>query len=379
MNPTLYLGLMSGTSMDAVDCALVEFSAAGTPRLRDFHAPAMPAEIRQRLLALVAGESSGLRELGELDVLLGRLFAEVALETMARNQLSPDAIRAIGSHGQTVYHQPPAAEPDGPPAFTLQVADPNLISEITGIATVADFRRRDMAAGGQGAPLVPAFHRELFQSSERHRVVLNLGGIANITLLGRDGDMVPAFDTGPANVLMDLWIQENLGRAYDENGAWAASGHCDAALLALLLDDDYLRLPPPKSTGREKFNAAWLHGKLRQLPAALKPTDVQATLLQLTVQSVCTGIRRQLDTHMPGELIVCGGGARNAQLLKALAAALPGWRVASSTEFGLDADSMEAVAFAWMARKTLLGEAVDLRSITGATRPCVLGGIYPVG
>lgn len=366
----LYLGMISGTSMDAVDCALVDF-AGPLPQVLDFHSPLLPPDLKRRLLGLCADEGLSLRALGELDVELGELFARTALELLDRKRLHVTEIRAIGSHGQTIYHQPRRAGNEVP--FTLQIADPNTLAERTGIPVVADFRRRDMAAGGQGAPLVPAFHREVFHSSKRDRVILNLGGIANITLLPAKGGSTPAFDTGPANVLMDWWIGENQDLPFDEDGAWAGTGRCNEVLLKTLLDEPYFALPAPKSTGRELFNGAWLRAKLAQAKVSPPPEDIQATLLRLTVVSVAEAVEK---ASQGGDLVVCGGGARNGRLMAALAERLPGFAVASSEAFGLHPDSVEAVAFAWMARKTLAGEAIDMRDFTGARHPCLLGGVY---
>lgn len=374
MKDALYIGMMSGTSMDAVDCALVEVGENHPPRLLDFHSPPLPAALRRRLLALCAAEVASLRELGELDVELGELFARTALDLLDRRGLASSAITAIGSHGQTVHHQPRRGADDATTPFTLQIADPNVISERTGITTVADFRRRDIAAGGQGAPLVPAFHRAVFRSPDVDRIILNVGGIANLTVLRAGDERTPAWDTGPGNVLMDFWVQAQRGEPFDADGEWAASGRCDEALLRLLLDDeDYFRLPPPKSTGRELFNGQWLERRLQAHRAPCDARDVQATLLELTARSVAREVER---AGRGGELIVCGGGARNGQLMTRLAQLLPAFRVLSSDALGLHADCVEAVAFAWMASLTLAGQTLDLRAVTGARHPCVLGGIY---
>ena len=371
MSSELFIGLMSGTSMDAVDCALVDFTE-GTAQVVDFHNLPLPLPLKSRILALCNGEP-GLRELGETDVELGRLFAQGVRELLERQHISPAQIAAIGSHGQTVWHQPPGSAASNTP-FTLQIADPNTICELTGITTVADFRRKDMAAGGQGAPLVPAFHREVFYKAGTDRVILNLGGIANITLLGGDQTApAPAFDTGPANVLMDLWINEQRGDPFDEEGAWAATGTVNKALLAAFLREEYFHQPPPKSTGRELFNARWLQSKLAAVPGPHSAQDVQATLLALTSTTVADAITQLLTQ---GELIVCGGGARNRQLTTDLAARLPGFKLTSSGELGIEADSVEAVAFAWLARKALARQPIDCREITGARHANVMGGIY---
>lgn len=363
----LYIGLMSGTSMDGVDAALVEFSG-DTPRLVAARDQAMPGELREALLRLAAEHSPHpLQCFGELDQLIGELFAEAALGLLNDANVEPSAITAIGSHGQTLYHRP-----DGPTPFTLQIGDPNRIAERTGITTVADLRRRDMAAGGQGAPLAPAFHAAVLTSADEPRAVLNLGGIANLTLLPPEGP-VTGFDTGPANVLMDGWAARHLGQPMDRDGAWAAGGEVDEELLERLLDEPYFELAPPKSTGRELFDRAWLDRKLEG--ADLPPQRVQATLAELTARSVTDHLRRHLpDAH---RLLVCGGGAHNGHLMKRLAALLPGVTVESTEAHGVHPDWMEAIAFAWLAKRTLEGRPGNLPSVTGARREVILGAVYP--
>lgn len=369
MNEDLYIGLMSGTSLDGIDCALVECTGT-TPRVIDYLTAELDPDLKARLLRLTSNQGTDLRELGSADVEVARAFAEVTLDLLARNGLAPSRIAAIGSHGQTIWHEPPQSALRQP--FTLQIGDPNTLAELTGITVVADFRRKDMAAGGQGAPLVPALHRELFSTSHTDRIVLNLGGIANITLLPRSHGTCVGLDTGPANVLLDAWIQRHRSEDFDEDGAWAASGTCDTRLLETLLDEPYFGLPSPKSTGREFLNIAWLDRKLAQLDS-LAPVDVQATLLEFTVQTIRAEIDRLLKT---GEVVACGGGARNSALLRRLQEVLPRFRLCTSTDLGIHADCVEATAFAWLARKTLHRERVDFSPFTGARHAVIAGGVY---
>jgi anhydro-N-acetylmuramic acid kinase len=367
----LYLGLMSGTSMDAVDVCLATFG--DTPQLLATLRREMPAPLRQALHELIECNSGDttLARIGQLDAELGELFAAAALELLGEHRLQAGQVRAIGSHGQTVWHQP-----QGPYPFSLQLGDPARIAERTGITTVADFRRRDIAAGGQGAPLVPAFHAAIFHSNEEYRVILNIGGMANITLLPADSAQTTAsgFDTGPGNVLLDLHAQRHLDTDCDIDGALAAQGRCDPALLAAMLDDPYFALPPPKSTGREYFNARWLdhHLSRHSLPAA---ADVQATLAELTARSIAGAI----EQHMPdcSRVLVCGGGVHNGHLMERLAALLPHSRIEPTTPYGIEPDWVEAMAFAWLAQQTVTGRPGNLPAVTGASRPVILGAIHP--
>lgn len=369
MSPALYIGLMSGTSMDAVDCALVD--CAGTaPRLIDFINTDIGAGLKQRLLQLTTNTAVDLRQLGSTDVEVAHVFAGAVNTLLAKHKLKPRDVLAIGSHGQTIWHEPPQRAARHP--FTLQIGDPNTLVELTGITVVADFRRKDMAAGGQGAPLVPALHKELFHSTEHDRIVLNLGGIANITLLPKNLHTCLGLDTGPASVLMDAWIKRHLDRDFDDDGTWALSGKANAALLAALLDEAYFRMPAPKSTGREFLNLPWLDAKL-SLASAMTPADVQATLLEFTVQTISNEIGKLLEA---GEIIACGGGARNSALLARLQAVLPDFKVRTSTELGIHSDCVEAVAFAWLAKRTLNRESVDFSPFTGARHPVIAGGVY---
>ncbi len=367
--PEYFIGLLSGTSIDGVDCALVDFSQT-PPHLVATHSQLIPHSLREDLLLLCQqDQATSLRSLGETDIALGRLFAEAANTLLAKCRLKPSHIIAIGSHGQTIQHHP-----IGPHQFTMQIGDPNTISALTGITTVADFRRKDMAAGGQGAPLTPLFHQGYFATGHTNRAVLNIGGIANISLLSVDAETpLIGFDTGPGNVLMDSWINLKRSLPFDRNGAWARDGAVDSTLLQLLMSEDFFALPAPKSTGRELFNLRWLTEKLAKM-RPIVDVDVQATLLEFTAQTVI----QSTDWHSRKieELIVCGGGAHNAALLQRIRTLMAPIRVISSDEAGLAPDWVEAVAFAWMARKTWLGEAIDCRSVTGARHPCILGGIY---
>jgi anhydro-N-acetylmuramic acid kinase len=357
--------MISGTSMDAIDAALVDFEVKP---LRVIATSATPwdAEIKARVAAAIdRADSVALDEIGELDVEIGRAFARAALDLLKRQGIGAGQVAAIGSHGQTLRHRPDLSAP-----FTWQIGDPNVLTEMTGISVVADFRRRDVAAGGQGAPLLPVFHDRVFRSEQEDRVIANLGGIANITILNRTAT-VTGFDTGPANRLLDAWIAAHQGQEYDAGGRWAATGSVDAALLAELLDEPYLRLAPPKSTGRELFNLNWLNAKLGKIPR--RPCDIQATLQQYTAVTLADAVRR----YAPGASIyVCGGGAHNAALLASLARLTAPNRVASTAELGLDPDFVEAIAFAWFAKRTLEGLTSSAGSVTGAKGARILGGVY---
>jgi len=373
MSSPLYIGVLSGTSMDGIDCALLDFSGT-TPHLLDFICDELPAALKQQLLTLCANRQGDLQLLGSTDIAVAMSFARTVDNLLARNNLHARDVAAIGSHGQTIWHEPPQTARGHP--FTLQIGDPNTLAELAGITVVADFRRRDMAAGGQGAPIVPALHRELFSSQTANRIILNLGGIANITFLPRLGAPPCGFDTGPASVLMDLWIGKYQGHAFDEGGQWAASGQINGQLLSILLDEPYFSAPPPKSTGRELFNANWLERKLEQAALVLRPEDVQATLLELTATTIS---RQIMQLARDGDIAVCGGGARNAVLMATLAGRLPAFRLMTTTALGLDADAVEATAFAWLARKALAGAVVDLAPFTGARHAVIAGGIYKAG
>ena len=372
-NPTrnqYYLGLISGTSADGIDAALVRFDGNATharPELAFGRTYPWDPALRARLVEL--GQRTAmltLDEVGELDVCIGRAFAQAAKAAIEASGVATADIAAIGSHGQTLRHRAQGEIP-----FTLQLGDPSTIAERCGVRVVADFRRRDVAAGGHGAPLVPAFHAATLHSDAEDRAALNLGGIANFTLLPANG-AVRGFDTGPANGLMDAWCLRHSGQAYDTGGGFAAQGRIDEALLARLLDEPWFALPPPKSTGRDQFHLAWMESKLRGDEA---PADVQATLLALSVRTIADALRAA-QPHTQ-RVIACGGGVHNPLLMAALAAAMPGSVVESSAMHGLDPDFVEAMAFAWLARETLAGRPGNLPAVTGAAGPRVLGAIYP--
>lgn len=362
-----YLGLMSGTSADAVDVALVDF-ANDKIFLAATHSLSLTPDIRHKIHALSIPSDNEIDRLGELDQQLGALCASAINQLLSKSKLDPDQIIAIGSHGQTIRHRPRGTA-EYP--FTLQIADPNVIAEQTGITTVADFRRRDMAAGGQGAPLVPAFHQSIFHSDVVDRFVVNIGGMANITWLPKSGK-TQGFDTGPGNVLMDTWVMQNLGKAYDANGGWAATGVVDSDLFNHLFSHPFFTQLPPKSTGREAFNLAWLNSylNLKNIP----PVNVQATLLALTAHSIAQDINR--ITNLTCEVFVCGGGARNLKLMTELGRLLPQAKIASTEDLGIAPEWVEAMAFAWLARQTMNRKHGNLSAVTGATHGVILGGIY---
>ncbi|MCC4587602.1 anhydro-N-acetylmuramic acid kinase [Xanthomonas sp. NCPPB 1067] len=366
----LYLGLMSGTSADGIDAALVRFADANHRRCELVAGTTVPwaPALRDRLVALGQGaETVCIDALGRLDAEVGLAFAAAANQLIAETGVPRERIRAIGSHGQTIRHRP-----NGNPAFTWQIGDASRIAEHTGITTAADFRRRDVAAGGQGAPLMPAFHLAMLGTANEDRAVLNLGGIGNLTLIPRDGTVL-GFDTGPANALLDSWCQQQHGTAFDAEGAFAASGRVDAALLQALLADPWFALAPPKSTGREQFHLAWVMQAMGE--ARLRPADVQATLLELTVVTVADALLRlQPQTR---RVLVCGGGVRNPVLMARLAARLPDVVVESSARHGLDPDYLEAMGFAWLAAELLAARPANLPAVTGAAGPRLLGAIHP--
>lgn len=362
----LYMGLMSGTSADGIDAALVDFSQPHLSVIATHYIP-YPVDLKNKILALCQHGENEIHRLGELDVELGRAFAQAVKITLSKQFIPANAIKAIGSHGQTIRHLPFSN-----PGFTLQIADPNIIAAETGITTVADFRRKDMAHGGQGAPLVPAFHQHLFASEKMDRAIVNIGGIANVTLLSKINPRpVIGFDTGPGNVLMDSFIQLHQQKNHDENGSWAAQGNIHPDLLNHFLADDYFKLAAPKSTGREYFNLAFINKHINNnIPIA----NVQATLVELTARSIIDAIHKNLSC---GEILICGGGVHNQYLMSRLhALAQPDFTVDSTQKYGVDPDWMEAMAFAWLARQTLNRLSGNLPSVTGAKRSAILGGIY---
>jgi anhydro-N-acetylmuramic acid kinase len=369
----LYIGLMSGTSMDGVDAALVDFSKQ-KPHVAGIESAPIAIDLRASLIAL---NSSGVDELHNAALAtnaLMRLYAQAVHSLLAKAGLKPQDIRAIGAHGQTVRHRPQMFDSTG---YTIQLCNPSLLAELTGIDVVADFRSRDVAAGGQGAPLAPFFHRAWFAQGSSTVGVLNLGGISNLTVLQNDSCTI-GFDCGPANALMDFWIHKHTGQSFDEAGYWAASGQVIPALLEQMLTEPYFALPYPKSTGRDLFNPEWLAKHLTGYANA-KPQDVQRTLLELTASTVstCASSYEKKSNQRLKELIVCGGGAYNTTLMHRLQALLPTTKVISSAERGLLPQDVEAVAFAWLARQCVERVALPLTSVTGARGSRILGGIYP--
>lgn len=399
MTSSLYLGLISGTSADGIDTAVVSFAddtPQAPPTLLFGRTYPWGEALRARLVALGQGDAPlTLDDIGDLDARIGLAFADAAVAAIADSGIEPLRLAAIGSHGQTLRHRPRGRGDDGIAPFTLQLGDANVIAERTRRPVVADFRRRDVAAGGHGAPLVPALHAALLRDAAEARAVLNLGGIANVTLLpaasgdrdaGADADIdgdagvqdgsdaaegVRGFDTGPANGLMDAWCRQHTGKAFDRDGALAAAGRVDDALLVRLLDDPWFAQSPPKSTGRDQFHLGWLASRLAGTEAVV---DVQATLLQLTARTIADALRGAQP--VTARVVCCGGGVHNGALMAALAAALPAMRVESSAAHGIDPDSVEAMAFAWLARQTLLGRPGNLPAVSGARGPRVLGAVY---
>lgn len=363
-----YIGLMSGTSMDGIDAALVSFEESSVNFIQTLE-HRYPVDLRDSLLRAVRNpRHCTVDDIGELNRRVGVCFRDAGIALQERAGIDAAKILAIGSHGQTLRHQP-----DAPHPFTMQIGDPSVIAAGTGITTVANFRGSDMAHGGQGAPLVPPFHEWLFHEAGKHRVVLNIGGMANITVLAAGDEKTTGFDTGPGNALLDAWIERHLGKSFDKDGAWSASGEVNKDLLTRLLADPYFRKPPPKSTGLEYFHLDWLEAADIN---GFNPVDVQATLCALTAASVAMAI--QTVAPKTSELFVCGGGVNNRDIMRALAAALPDTQLASTAALGLDPNWVEAAAFAWLAMRTLHGLPGNLPSVTGASRATILGAIYPV-
>ncbi|MGF7480213.1 anhydro-N-acetylmuramic acid kinase [Providencia sp. SP181] len=361
-----YIGVMSGTSLDGVDVVLAAISDKFVAEQSSLSVT-FPIDLKKRILNICQGQETTLSEIGKIDRELGSLYADAINQLLVKTGLTSADIIAIGCHGQTVWH-----EPDGEQPFTMQLGDNNRVAALTGITTVGDFRRRDMAYGGQGAPLVPAFHLAVLGHPTEKRIVLNIGGIANITAL-LPGAYVKGYDTGPGNMLMDTWTWRIKQKSFDNDGEWASQGHINNLLLKNMMNDPYFKRSSPKSTGREYFNMQWLEQHLVAFPS-ISAQDVQTTLCELTAASIaeqvllCGGSER---------LIVCGGGAKNAFLMQRLSALLPGIEVAASDKFGLSGDDMEALAFAWLAARTVAGLSGNLASVTGATRETVLGAVYP--
>lgn len=369
MQATYYLGMMSGTSLDGVDIALVDIQQSQIKLLATEFTP-MPAQLRSQINQLIQQGQTTLQALGELDQRLGQLYADCVVHFLHKQQLTPAQIRAIGCHGQTVWHSPQGDAP-----FTMQLGDMHLLAARTGIDVVGDFRRKDIAFGGQGAPLVPAFHQAIFRHPQQLTVVLNIGGISNISILSPDMP-VSGFDIGPGNTLLDQWIERHLGQAYDKDGAWAAGGKIEQGLLNQFMAEPFLQQAPPKSTGRELFNLVWLDKQLQLYGKPLAAQDVQATLAAFTVRSIADSLK-SIHTTLPRRLLVCGGGAKNSLLMDGLAQALPDWQVATSSQVGWHEDYVEAAAFAWLAYRRLHNLPANLPEVTGAVRAVCLGAIFP--
>jgi anhydro-N-acetylmuramic acid kinase len=363
----LFIGLMSGTSMDGVDGVLADLGGE-SPRVLAHANAGFDEALRDELMALNTGGDNELHRAALAANGLARVYAQVVGDLLTEAKVSAAEVTAIGAHGQTVRHRPRMFDGTG---YTLQLNQPALLAELTGIAVVADFRSRDVAAGGQGAPLAPFFHRAVFAREGEAIGVLNIGGISNLSVLGADGSLL-GFDCGPGNALMDFWCKLHTGAAYDDQGRWAAGGHVIDPLLQGMLADDYFGQPPPKSTGRDLFNEDWLGQELLATVAA-RAQDVQATLAELTARACAQDARR----YGLARLIVCGGGALNLHLMQRLRALLPGLPVVASDEAGVPPLQVEALAFAWLARKCVRGEKLPLQSTTGAQGARVLGCVYP--
>ena len=354
--------------MDAVDAALVAFDHGAATVAT--HATPIPGDLKRELHALAQDPSAAALRFWNTDARLGSVFADAALELLATAAVSPREVVAIGSHGQTVYHAPGAETP-----LTVQLGDPNVIARRTGITTVADFRRRDVAAGGEGAPLAPAFHRATFSASGVERGILNLGGIANLSVLSGDPDQpLLGFDTGPGNTLLDAFVRVRFGADMDRDAILASEGEVIPSLLAALLAEPYFDREPPKSTGRELFNAAWLDARLAA-HAEAGPYDVLRTLCELTVETAVTAVERFAPRTQ--EIYLCGGGARNPLVTSRLAERAAPIGIDTTAKLGVHPDWVEAAAFAWLAMRTLAGEAGNAPTVTGAATEVVLGGIYP--
>lgn len=362
-----YIGVMSGTSLDGVDVVLAAIDDRMVAQQASYLHPIPPA-IKQAVLGMCQGQAVTLAQVGELDAKLGNLFADAVLGLLNKAGIEAEEVTAIGCHGQTVWHQPKGDTP-----FSMQLGDNNRIAAMTGITTIGDFRRRDMAWGGQGAPLVPAFHQALLAHPTEQRMILNIGGIANISLL-LPGQPIRGYDTGPGNMLMDAWVSQHHGHAYDKDAEFASQGRVDLTLLQHMLSDPYFSEPAPKSTGREYFNLAWLEQQLASVQP-LPAEDVQATLAELTATTIADQVQLAGGCD---RLLVCGGGARNPLVMARLSAMLAGTEVSTTDAFGVSGDDMEALAFAWLAFRTLSGQPGNLPSVTGASQETVLGAIYPV-
>ncbi len=368
MTKEYYIGLMSGTSIDGIDAGLYDFSGNQAHMIDFYYQPYSP-QIKQKIHSICnTHQSVSLLDYGELDTQLGLLHADACLNLLQQAKVNAKHIKAIGSHGQTIYHSPSSKNP-----FTLQIGDANIICQKTGITTIADFRRRDIAAGGQGAPLVPAFHQAVFHNNNENRVIVNIGGIANLSILPKDEQKnIIGFDTGPGNTLMDHWISQHKSCVYDECGLWAATGKIQTKLLKLLKDEPYFSALPPKSTGTDFFSPAWLTKKIATLHA-YPPEDVQRTLCQLTAETIAEALLKFAPET--DNIFICGGGIHNKTLINTLRQLLD-IPVASTEIEGVHPDQVEAMAFAWLAKQTLQGLTGNLPKTTGAKEAVILGGIY---
>jgi len=366
------IGLMSGTSADGIDAALLHIQD-GTPTLEAVHCEPLPGRLARQIRAVSRHSTGGTLDASlTLDLQLGACFARAALTLIRRAGLRPAAIRAIGLHGQTLRHRPKHRHP-----YSLQMANAQRVALETGIVTIADWRMRDILLGGEGAPLVPLFHAAQFSASDETRAILNLGGIANLTLLDTEARIVTGFDCGPANCLMDAWTRQQQGRSHDTDGAWARTGRVLPELLMWMLTDPYFATPPPKSTGLDRFNPTWLEQGLARFDTPIAPADVQRTLLELTVESIAAAVEQMTPT--PQRLLVCGGGAHNGFVMERLAERLTPVPVASTATLGWDPEWIEAAAFAWLAYRTLQGEPGNAPAVTGARRAGIMGAVYLPG
>ncbi len=368
MQSQYYIGLMSGTSLDGIDAGLYDFSGK-KPRTISFFYQPYNQQIKKKIQGLCYSQHSlSLIDYGQLDSQLGNLYAQACLHLLRQAKVSTNAICAIGNHGQTIYHAPHSTPP-----FTLQLGDPNIISHQTGITTIADFRRKDIAAGGQGAPLVPAFHQAMFSHPNENRVIINIGGITNLSILNTNRSHVCiGFDTGPGNTLLDYWMNKHHKKPFDKDGTWAATGQLQTELLEHFKNDAYFYEPPPKSTGPEYFSPIWLENKLSTV-TKYSAVDIQFTLCQLTAENIADAI--QLYAPSTDKVFICGGGIHNLTLFNTIKKCLP-MPVYSTEVAGILPDQVEAMAFAWLAKQTLTGLPGNLPSATGAKQAVILGGIY---
>jgi len=369
--PLLFIGIMSGSSLDGIDVALVALDNSKQQHCKlvaTHFSPYTPA-LKEALLALHFPQDNELEKSALMANQLAILYAKAVNHLLAEQKLTASQVEAIGCHGQTIRHKPQANVND---SYTIQLNNHALLAELTEVSVVGDFRSRDLAAGGQGAPLVPAFHQAVFGSNEHNRAIVNIGGIANISYLGQSGTVI-GFDTGPGNLLLDHWAKHHLGKSYDANGRWASTGNVDTSLLEAMLTDNYFALPPPKSTGRDLFNATWLDSYIANI--TVKSEDVARTLVELTASSIATGIQQHcpaLDT-----IYICGGGAHNQLLINCIQQQLGTIAAKTTNDLGVDVDWVEAAAFAWLAQQAMLKHPSNLTSVTGAQGPRILGALHP--